>query len=121
MIVEKIDGKYIVNITQQEALLLTNSLTNQLIKNDSNVGRLESTTDDDEYFSIFVLPSIFKTTREYKEWIKNGCQPIEEYERVGVFVNYIYCGYEDFDIFTAFSATYANGDFFLCPKCNYET
>ena len=39
-------------------------------------------------------------------------------------VSYIYCshcGYEDFDIFVAYSCTKANGDFYYCPLCNKET
>ena len=39
-------------------------------------------------------------------------------------VEYFYCdscGYEDFDIEVAFSATYANGDFCYCPKCKAES
>lgn len=32
-----------------------------------------------------------------------------------------YCGYEDFDIFAAFSAHYSNGDFLICPNCGKET
>ena len=32
-----------------------------------------------------------------------------------------YCGYEDFDIFVAFSARKANGNFYLCPECNDES
>ena len=39
-------------------------------------------------------------------------------------VSYIYCpycGYEDSDVEVQFSATYANGDFYICPKCNNET
>jgi len=31
------------------------------------------------------------------------------------------CGYEDFDIFVAHSATYANGDFYYCPECGEES
>lgn len=36
-------------------------------------------------------------------------------------VEYIYCpscGYEDYVVY---SATYANGDFFICPGCGEET
>ena len=39
-------------------------------------------------------------------------------------VDYIYCpscGYEDTEVFVCFSATYANGDFYTCPKCGAET
>lgn len=40
-------------------------------------------------------------------------------------VDYLYCpkcGFESVDpIFAAFSATYANGDFYLCPECGAET
>jgi len=32
-----------------------------------------------------------------------------------------YCGYEDYDIFVAHAATYANGDFYYCPKCGEES
>jgi len=41
-----------------------------------------------------------------------------------MFVKYFYCpncGYEDTDISIAYSATYANGDFYLCPKCGEES
>ena len=31
-----------------------------------------------------------------------------------------YCGYEDFDIFVAYSRTVANGDICLCPNCKEE-
>jgi rubredoxin len=31
------------------------------------------------------------------------------------------CGYEDMDISVAFSATYANGDFYHCPECHHES
>jgi hypothetical protein len=76
MIVYKIEDKYFIKITQDEALALIKSLANQLVKNDSNSERLESYTDKGEYFSIFVLPSNFKITKEYEKWIKNGCLPI---------------------------------------------
>ena len=39
-------------------------------------------------------------------------------------VEYIYCpscGYEDCDCYVEYSATYANGDFFICPWCHEET
>lgn len=39
-------------------------------------------------------------------------------------VDYIYCnscGYEDFDVKVAYSRCTANGDWYLCPKCNKET
>lgn len=32
-----------------------------------------------------------------------------------------HCGYEDYDLFVAFSATYANGDFYYCPECHEES
>jgi rubredoxin len=32
-----------------------------------------------------------------------------------------HCGYEDMDVDVAFSATYANGDFYHCPKCYTES
>lgn len=67
---EKFKDKHFINVTRQEALLLIKSLTNQLIHDDCNYGRLESHTDDSEYLSIFVLPDKFKSTREYKEWVK---------------------------------------------------
>ena len=70
MIVDKIDDKYLVNVTQKEALSLIKSLTNQILENNSNIRRLESYTDKREYFSIFVLPKNFKTTSQYKEWVK---------------------------------------------------
>jgi hypothetical protein len=31
-----------------------------------------------------------------------------------------YCGYEDFNIYVAYSATYANGPFCKCPECKHE-
>jgi len=70
MQVDKIKEKYFVNVTQDEALRLIKSLTNQLINNSGNVGRLESYTDDGEYFSIFVLDDAFHSTNQYKEWVK---------------------------------------------------
>ncbi|MFA7287418.1 MAG: hypothetical protein WC055_00915 [Melioribacteraceae bacterium] len=39
-------------------------------------------------------------------------------------VEWIYCqhcGYEDFDVFVAYSRSVANGDVYLCPACNKET
>lgn len=39
-------------------------------------------------------------------------------------VDYFYCdhcGYEAFNIFVVYSATYANGDFYYCPKCKNES
>ena len=39
-------------------------------------------------------------------------------------VEYIYCphcGYEDFDVFIEFSATYGVDSFWFCPKCRNET
>lgn len=39
-------------------------------------------------------------------------------------VDYIYCsycGYEDFNIFVAYSRTTANGDWYYCPCCKEET
>jgi hypothetical protein len=77
MIVDKIDDKYLINMTQKEALALIKSLATQLVNNESNIARLESYTDEGEYFSIFVLPDHFKTTREYKEWIDGGMPIIE--------------------------------------------
>jgi len=70
MIVDKIKDKYLINVTQQEALKLIKSLTNQIIHNSGNVERLESYTDKGEYFSIFVLPDHFKTTIKYQQWLK---------------------------------------------------
>jgi predicted RNA-binding Zn-ribbon protein involved in translation (DUF1610 family) len=38
-------------------------------------------------------------------------------------VEYYYCddcGYEGNDVVVEFSATYANGDYYLCPICGHE-
>jgi len=70
MQVDKIKEEYLVSVTRDEALRLIRSLTNQLIHNNGNVGRLESYTDNDEYFSIFVLSDEFHSTNQYKEWVK---------------------------------------------------
>jgi Zn finger protein HypA/HybF involved in hydrogenase expression len=32
-----------------------------------------------------------------------------------------HCGYEDIDIEVAFSATYADTDWFICPHCGAES
>jgi len=43
---------------------------------------------------------------------------------VNMNVTYFYCsccGYEDFDIFVAYSRTCANGDFYICPECGEES
>ena len=71
MNLDKIDNKFFIDVTQQEALQLIKSLTSQLLNNDPNIGRLESYTDKEEYFTIMVLPDRFKSTREYKDWITN--------------------------------------------------
>lgn len=75
---QKIDNKVFIDVTRQEALLLIKSLTDQLIHNDSNFGRLESFTDDNEYLSIFVLTDRFKTTREHKDWVKKERKKYQE-------------------------------------------
>jgi hypothetical protein len=39
-------------------------------------------------------------------------------------VEYFYCdscGYEDFNIFVAYSRQTANGEWYLCPACNQES
>jgi hypothetical protein len=77
MIVDKIDDKYLINITQKEALSLIKSLSTQLVNNESNIERLESYTDKGEYCSIFVLPDHFNSTREYTEWVKSGMETIK--------------------------------------------
>jgi hypothetical protein len=77
MVIDKIKGKYLINVTQEEALLLIQSFTNQIIRNNANVGRLESYTDKGEYCSIFVLEKNFKTTKEHQKWIADGAPIIE--------------------------------------------
>jgi hypothetical protein len=78
MQVEKVAGKNFVTVTRQEALELIRSLTSQLINNNGNSERLESYDDTDTYFSIFVLPRHFKSTREYTQWVADGAQPIKK-------------------------------------------
>jgi hypothetical protein len=39
-------------------------------------------------------------------------------------LEYVYCnscGYEDSNIFVAYSRTTASGDHYLCPECNCES
>jgi len=78
MIVDKYKDKNFVTVTRQEALLLIKSLTTQLINNESNIGRLESYTDDGEYYSIAVLPDHWRSTGEYNEWVKSGAPPLSQ-------------------------------------------
>lgn len=44
----------VVRVSKNEAIQLINSLTNQLLANSANSGRLETTTVDGQYFSIAV-------------------------------------------------------------------
>jgi len=78
MKVEKVKDKNFVTVTQDEAIDLIVSLSKQIRNNDSNIERLESYDDDDTYFTIFVLPKHFQSTREYTKWLDDGAQPIKK-------------------------------------------
>jgi hypothetical protein len=72
MKIEKYEDKNFIYVSRQEALNLINSLSSQLMHNDSNIGRLESYDDKGDYATIIVLPKNFKTTKEHTKWVKNG-------------------------------------------------
>jgi len=58
---EKNDRKekgFFVRVTRTEATKLIGSLAEQLTRNDSNTGRLESYTNKGEYFTIAVVPEM---------------------------------------------------------------
>jgi len=48
-------NKYIVKVNPEEALRLIKSLSAQMMKKDSNVGREEFDTEEGEYFTIAVI------------------------------------------------------------------
>ena len=53
-VVDLKDGTVFINITQKEAIRLIKSLSSQIVANSSNVDRVESYDDYDNYFSIGV-------------------------------------------------------------------
>lgn len=48
-------NSYMLRISREEAVKLIASMCNQIDANNPNNGRLESITDDGEYFSISVI------------------------------------------------------------------
>ena len=55
MEVKKIKNGYYIDVSSREALRLIQSLTNQLVARNPNVGREETITKKGEYFSMFVI------------------------------------------------------------------
>lgn len=59
---------YLLRISRKEAIKIIISLCDQIDTNNPNNGRLESYTDDGEYFRISVICKD-QTTKEYlKKW-----------------------------------------------------
>jgi hypothetical protein len=58
---------YLLRISREEAIKLIASMCNQINASNPNEGRLESTTDDGEYFSI----SVICRDQTTKECLKN--------------------------------------------------
>jgi len=59
---------YLLRISREEAIKLIASMCNQIGANNPNEGRLESTTDDGEYFSISVICKDQTTKECLKKW-----------------------------------------------------